>query len=393
MNSPLLKARLIFPLIGALVLSGCVGENAREIMGRAPYNLGRVEVAGIHEIFVATTRKKAEKPREVYGGLRSDGMSYATVTVSVPLTHQTGHLERPRTSVLKPHDYFTAVKMEAYQDRAAVSPRLAEQIAKTNGRVLVFIHGYNTYFDEAVYRMTQIVHDSGYNGTPILFTWASAGRLVDYVYDNNSATMARDSLQETFHMLAANGATRVDVIAHSMGNWLLMETFRQMAIAKDIDMRERLGDVLLASPDIDVDVFKTQMRAIGKPRKPFALMYSSNDRALNLSGLIAGNRPRLGGIRDAQDIAELGIVAIDVSSVAGGDPLGHTRFADNPELIQMLGQQLERDDDLNADSDGTIAGGVDGLARGLGQTLTSAASIIITTPLSVARIASTGGTR
>ncbi|GHC60851.1 alpha/beta hydrolase [Limoniibacter endophyticus] len=393
MHLRFLKSRLIFPLLSALILSGCVGENAREIMGRMPYNLGRVEVAGIHEIFVATTRKKAEKPREIYGGLRSDGMSYATVTISVPLTHKTGHLERPTTSILKPHEYFTAVKMEAYQDRAAISPRLSEQIRKTNGRVLLFVHGYNTYFDESVYRMTQIVHDSGYGGTPFLFTWASAGRLIDYVYDNNSATMARDSLEETFRMLSANGATRIDVIAHSMGNWLLMETFRQMALAKETKMRERLGDVLLASPDIDVDVFKTQMRRIGKPEKPFILMYSKNDRALSLSGLIAGNRPRLGGISDAKDIAELGIIAVDVSSVSGGDPLGHTRFAENPELIKMLGQQLERDDELSAASDGNIASGVDGLARGLGQTLSSAASIIITTPLSVARIAASGNGR
>lgn len=55
----------------------------------------------------------------------------------------------------------------------------------------MFIHGYNTQFDDAVYRITQIVQDSGYKGAPVLFTWASAGRALDYVYDTNSATVAR----------------------------------------------------------------------------------------------------------------------------------------------------------------------------------------------------------
>ena len=34
-----------------------------------------------------------------------------------------------------------------------------------------------------------------------------------------------------------------------------MEALRQLAITDDRDLDGRLGDVLLASPDIDVDVF------------------------------------------------------------------------------------------------------------------------------------------
>ena len=40
---------------------------------------------------------------------------------------------------------------------------------------MLFVHGYNTGFDTAVYRATQIAHDSGYPGTPVLFSWASGG--------------------------------------------------------------------------------------------------------------------------------------------------------------------------------------------------------------------------
>src|SRR5690606_31302625 len=122
------------------------------------------------------------------------------------------------------------------------------------GRALVFVHGFNTSFDDAVYRLTQIVHDSGYRGTPLLFTWASSGKAYDYMYDRESATAARDALEATLRLAASSGAERVDIIAHSMGAWVTMEAIRQMAIGGDSTLGGKLGDVLLASPDIDVDV-------------------------------------------------------------------------------------------------------------------------------------------
>src|SRR5690606_37574274 len=145
---------------------------------------------------------------------------------------------------------------------------LRERITRTGGRALVFVHGYRTPFDSSVYRAAQIVHDSGYKGTAVLFSWASTGRTVDYIYDNNSATVARDGLERTLRLLHAAGATRIDIVAHSMGNWLTMEALRQLAISEDHKLARSLGDVVLASPDIDVDVFKSQLRRIGRPERP-----------------------------------------------------------------------------------------------------------------------------
>ena len=128
--------------------------------------------------------------------------------------------------------------------------------------------------------LTQIVHDSGYPGTPVLFSWASGAKTTDYVYDKESASAARDQLEVTLRMLAQSGARRIDIVAHSMGTWVTMETLRQLAITGDRDLGGKLGDVVLASPDIDVDVFKSQMRRYGKPDKPFILLLSDDDRAL-----------------------------------------------------------------------------------------------------------------
>lgn len=343
------------------------------------------KITGSHEIFIATSRAKATNPQEVYSGDRSDGISFARVDITVPAVHKTGAVERPLGKQSDPAKYFTATRVAAYREEDVFSQALRADIAKHGGRAMVFIHGYNTAFDDAVYRITQIVHDAGYTGTPILFTWASAGRTVDYVYDNNSATAARDRLEDTLRLVARSGAKRVDIVAHSMGNWVTVEALRQLAMTGDRDLDGKMGDVVLASPDIDVDVFKSQMRRYGVPKKPFVVLTSKNDRALNISGLIAGQRPRLGDYADAADIAQYGVIVADLSSVSSGDRLNHAKFADNPLMVKLLGEGLKSDKLGQSESD--ITNRIGTLTQGIGQTLTSAAEIIITTPFEVMKVA------
>ena len=154
-------------------------------------------------------------------------------------------------------------------------------------------------------------------------------------------------------MLAQSGARRIDIVAHSMGTWVTMEALRQMAITGDRDLGGKLGDVVLASPDIDVDVFKSQMRRYGKPAKPFILLLSADDRALQFSGIIAGSKPRVGDYKNAADLAEYGVTVVDLTNINGVDRLNHTKFAENPELVQLLGQKLREDDGFASDREVT----------------------------------------
>lgn len=368
-------------------LAGCAGHAPHALIAETIATVPESRIAGRHEIFIATTRARAKDPRVAYTGQRSDMMTFARVDVSVPASHEPGKLERPGNDrIADPARYFTATGLGGYGTADAFASALRGHIAAHNGRALVFIHGFNTSFDSAVYRMTQLVHDSGYDGTAVLFTWPSAGRTLDYVYDSNSAAASRDALVETLRRVADAGARRIDIIAHSMGTWLTMESLRQLAIVGNRDLDDRLGDVVLASPDIDVDVFKSQMRRYGQPDKPFLVLTSANDRALTLSGFIAGNRPRVGDYNDAQELANLGVIVVDASALSAGDRLNHTKFADNPVLVKLLGERLT-DPDAFGESEEDITTRIDALARGVGQTIGSAAEIVITTPLEVLNIA------
>jgi len=71
------------------------------------------------------------------------------------------------------------------------------------------------------------------------------------------------------------------------------------------DLDGRLGDVMLAAPDIDITVFRQQMARLGNA--PCVGLCVVGDRALSLSSKIAGERPRLGALdpSNAQDRAAL----------------------------------------------------------------------------------------
>jgi esterase/lipase superfamily enzyme len=334
----------------ALSVAGCATQQTTELLGSAVVGAPVMDIAGNHSIFIATTRQRSDEAGQVFDGERSARLNYARVNITVPKVHQPGQIERKKRGTSDdPSKYFMASEVVGYDTGPQFTTALSADIAARGGRAMVFVHGYNTGFDNAAYRLTQIAHDAGYSGTPVLFSWASGGTTTGYVYDKESASVARDQLEATLRLVAQSGARRIDIVAHSMGTWVTMEALRQMAITGDRDLGGKLGDVVLASPDIDVDVFKSQMRRYGKPTRPFILLLSGDDRALKLSGILAGSRPRVGDYKDAADLAEYGVTVVDLSSVKGGDSLNHTKFADNPLLVKALGQRLREDDGLAGD--------------------------------------------
>jgi esterase/lipase superfamily enzyme len=374
----------LFVLLPALLAAGCVGSPSHDLLNSVAIEAPASEIAATHEIFVATTRKKATAdPRQVFDGERSPTTSFARVDVSVPKTHQVGSIERAKGAAPSdPARDFTASRVTYYGDKRQFAKAVGADIAMRGDRALVFVHGFNNGFDDGVYRITQIAHDTAYPGTPVLFSWASSGKTTGYIYDKESANAARDDLEATLRMLAGTRARSIDIIAHSMGTWVTMEALRQLAITGDRDLGGKLGYVILASPDIDVDVFKKQMIRYGKPGTPFTVLLSADDRALRLSSLISGDKPRVGDYGDAADLASYGVVVVDLSQARSADSLNHAKFADNPILVKLLGDRLRTPAALAAEA---VDPGqpINDLGKGIGQTVGSVAEIVITTPFRV----------
>jgi esterase/lipase superfamily enzyme len=295
--------------------------------------------ASDHTLLVATTRERDARPGTLFNGERAGALDYAEVTVSIPQKHVPGNIEWPTTPPGDPTANFV-VRNEAYLDgdKAFVQALNGQLAMRPRGsrKVFVFIHGYNTLFAEGLYRFAQVVHDSKAPGVPVLFTWASHGKLRDYVYDTNSATAARDDLEHTLRLILASDADQVNVLAHSMGNWVTVEALRQMKISGDLRNASKFGSIFLAAPDIDLDVFKSEMRRFGKPRKPFYIVLSKDDKALWLSKFIAGGEGRVGADSNIQELAALGATVIDLTEVKGTDSSNHDKFAQLAEVAPEL---------------------------------------------------------
>ncbi|MBY5838300.1 alpha/beta hydrolase (plasmid) [Rhizobium leguminosarum] len=328
-----------------------------------------------HNILVATTRKRDSRPGTYFNGERATTLDFAEIAVSVPQNHTTGEIEWSSTAPGNPRTDFVVNKASYLDGDKEFIRTLNAQLSQRppgSRKVLLFIHGYNTMFAEGLYRFSQIVHDSKAPAVPVLFTWASRGKLTQYVYDTNSATAARDELDRTIRLIFASDADQVNILAHSMGNWVTVEALRQIKISGKLPPMSKLGTVMLAAPDIDIDVFKSQMRSFGKPRKPFYIIVSKDDKALRASNFIAGGQARLGADENTAELAALGAIVIDMTDVKANDSANHGKFAELAELGPQLRSVLES--------------GVSGTSASPGQAQEAAASslgAIVTSPISL----------
>jgi len=316
-------------------------------------------------ILIASTRARDPRPGTMYNGDRSSKIDYAVTTVSVPPNHVAGEIEWPSAAPGDPNSNFV-VRRESYLDSDAqflreLNAELATQPAGRR-KVLLFVHGYNTMFAEGLYRFAQVVHDAQSTAAPVFFTWASRGQLSQYVYDTNSATAARDALEHTIRLVFASNADQINILAHSMGNWVTVEALRQIKISERLPYAGKLGLIVLAAPDIDVDVFKSEMRRFGKPKKPFLIVLSHDDRALALSNFIAGGEGRLGDYANSPELAALGAIVIDLSSVKSDDSSNHSKFAQlatvAPQLTGILAKGIRGDSAAVDESRQQIGGGL-----------------------------------
>lgn len=293
------------------------------------------------DMLVATTRKPDKNPALLYGGERGSGIGLDNIVISVPpdKVRQTGQVQWPALPKPDPSKTFVTEKAAPLSD-AEIMPWF-KRTSRGNRRVVIFVHGFNNTYANAVYRFAQLMRDARIDAAPVLFTWPSRGNILDYVYDRESTIYSRTGLGELLSAATDSpDVTDVTILAHSMGTWLTMEALRDMALRKG-RVSPKIRSVVLASPDIDIDVFQRQVQEMGPKRPRITIFSSSNDLALRLSGWIAGDVQRLGTAdisryRDA--FARQGITVVDASDAAQSDPLGHNAFAENPDILRSLGK-------------------------------------------------------
>ena len=375
--------RLAVTLFIGLLLGSCAGRPEGVLVPVKETSATASKV----DVLVATTRKASPTPGVLFSGERGREPQLTEIEISIPpdSKRSIGQVQWPTRLPADPSkDFATLSVNELTPDKARGWVR--EHLPKSR-RVLIFVHGFNNRYEDAVYRFAQIVHDSRADVAPILFTWPSRGSIFAYNYDKESTNFSRDALESMLRRVSQDPKVgEVTIMAHSMGSWLTVEALRQMAI-RDGRVNSKIQNVILASPDLDVDVFGRQMDEIGPKRPKFTLFVSQDDRALALSKRISGNVDRLGQIDPRQEpyrsrLEEAGITVLDLTALQVGDRLNHGKFAESPEVVKLLGNRLIAGQTVT-DSKVGLGEGLGAIAIGTAQTVGNAASVAVSTPIAI----------
>ncbi len=326
----------------ALPLAGCASR--QDVMTPVALAAG-TGGAGTVDMMVATTRAPASDPALMFTGERGDDLSLSNVVVSIPPddARQKGTIQWPSPGRADPRASFLTLKAEPITE-SAIRPWFRRNAGDTR-RVLFFVHGFNNGYADAIYRFAQVAHDLKFKAAPILFTWPSRASALDYPYDRESATYSRFGLLLGLEKaIESPDVAEITIVAHSMGAWLTAEALRDLGL-KHGAVSPKIRTVVLASPDIDVDVFKRQVIEMGKTRPRFIVVTSRNDLALRLSRWIAGDVDRLGGAdlrRHIPFLKTLGIEVIDATDTKTDDPSGHNTYAASDEVLRQLAEDMAR---------------------------------------------------
>jgi esterase/lipase superfamily enzyme len=222
-------------------------------------------------------------------------------------------------------------------DAVETVPRFADLLASgTSSRdALLYVHGFNQTFETAALDAARLSDGIKFRGETMVFSWPSKARLFDYVYDRESAMWSRDALERVFAgLMASPNVGRIHVVAHSIGTMLTMEGLRQIYARRGAAVASKMGAVIFASPDIDIDVFSSSVRRIGPLARKITVITAANDRALAVAGWIAGGVSRVGSA-EKPELEKLGLQVIDASQEGWGI-INHDLFLSNAQIRKVI---------------------------------------------------------
>ncbi|MDE1994703.1 MAG: alpha/beta fold hydrolase, partial [Rhizobiaceae bacterium] len=282
--------RLLISLCIVAILTACGGPRANTGFGG---NFAASDFSSQVPIFLATSRQQTGNAQQPYSAQRSLTLNLARYDIGIPANRRVGTVSTGGPNP-DPKRNFAVVSSSTIDGRRKFIEQMnaaLDRLPPENREIFIFVHGYNNNVSESLYRTAQIVNDFGVQSVPLSYAWPSAAAIPLYVFDRDSSIFARDGLADTIAMAAETKAKDVVLVGHSMGAFVVMEALRNLAMLGKRAYFSRLGGVVLAAPDIDVDVFESQAHDIGVLPHPFTIIVSQRDRALSVSRFLVGGHP------------------------------------------------------------------------------------------------------
>jgi esterase/lipase superfamily enzyme len=240
-----------------------------------------------------------------------------------------------------------------------VFSRVRDKMLHHQRDTVVFVHGYNVSFAEALASAARLKQNfSTANGGPginvVLFSWPSDGSMMPYIAygnDRQDAAASGPAFARGLLKLAEflRGSTPEDacdhqlhLVAHSMGNYVLRHTVQEY-VKQSSGRPVRLFDqVFMMAADEDDDAFELgyKLKPLSRLAKRVNVYFNNNDRAMAVSDKTKGNPDRLGddGPRVPRGIPGK-VSLVDVTPVVSG-LVQHSYFLDSPRVVDDMKQVL-----------------------------------------------------
>jgi esterase/lipase superfamily enzyme len=302
----------------------------------------------LYPVWYATNRRP--DGRGGFGAERNDRITHGRADVFVPKNHRTGETgngwlrrllrlqlssDRLRLQAVTPLD------ANAYHSEIASASTEARALFGTS-HALVFLHGYRVSFEEAAIRAAQLGCDLDVQGPTAFFSWPSQGELTGYIEDGAAIEASERAIADFLSDFCQNsGADTVHLIAHSMGNRGLLRALQRIAADAGRWGHVRLGQIFLAAPDIDRDLFLDLADLYPRFSERTTLYASGRDLALwaSSSGGLHGH-PRAGYFTPYTVADGIDTIAVPDFNV---ELLGHSVFAKAEALLYDIGGLMRTD--------------------------------------------------
>lgn len=277
-----------------------------------------------------------------YGDELTNELKYGICEISIPRGHIRGEIERPmhilQFELTENSDRHVVVTHTGEMDENNFIVSLSKDVEASKGKsAFIFVHGYNTTFEEAARRASQIAYDVPFNGIPAFFSWPSGGRKLDYLKDDSNARSSLSLLAKFIEQfLLLQGIQKLHIIAHSMGSLLVTTTLNALSDKSTLSQKlQIINQIVLGAPDISQDEFRNnilpKLLNTGLQRTIYA---SDKDKALDISEKIRRGLPRLGEAGKSLFVTR-GIDTVDASNVPSRGN-NHSYIFEEKELLYDL---------------------------------------------------------